>query len=133
MQNKLKKLSEEATILVSVKLLIIEWLLELLRAISIYFLNKRARIEADRYSENNEYIDMRTAPVAIKHGIVHDETVLNSRWDLCQSCEFLTESNRCTKCGCFMKVKHKLAIASCPVGKWGKYKIGNLNGIRTTS
>ena len=52
--------------------------------------------------------------------------VLNQRWDLCSSCEFLTDANKCEQCGCFMKVKHKLAHASCPVGKWGK----ELNSIK---
>ena len=115
----------------SVKLLFIEWILEVLRAISIFFLNKKARIESDSYAEQNEILDMRTAPPSVKYGIIHDETVLKMRWDLCSSCEFLTDKNSCTKCGCFMKVKHKLSMASCPVGKWDKYK--ELNGTYVTS
>ena len=106
----------------SVKLLFVEWILEVLRAISIYFLNIKARIEANSYAETNETLDMRTAPPAVRRGIIHDAAVLKERWDLCSSCEFLTEKNSCEKCGCFMKVKHKLSFASCPIGKWNKYK-----------
>ena len=115
----------------SVKLLIVEWILEVLRAVSIYFLNRKARIEADIYAVENEDLDMRTIPPAIKRGIIHDEKVLAERWDLCASCEFLTDSNKCQKCGCFMKVKHKLSWASCPVGKWEKYKV--TDGLTVTS
>ena len=116
-----------------VKLLIVEWILEVLRAISIKFLNIKARIEADNYAELNEEIDMRTAPSSIKKGIIHNEEILKARWDLCLGCEFLTESNRCNKCGCFMKVKHKLAYAYCPIGKWGKHEEGVLSGTYTTT
>ena len=115
----------------SVKLIIVEWILEVLRAVSIYFLNRKARIEADIYAIENEELDMRTVKPAIKRGIIHDEAILNMRWDLCSSCEFLTESNKCTKCGCFMKVKHKFGFAKCPVGKWERYKA--TDGITATS
>ena len=64
---------------------------------------------------------MTTVPPNIKKYMIYDEAVLKERWDLCSSCEFLTDSNSCKKCGCFMKVKHKLAHASCPIGKWDKY------------
>ena len=104
------------------KLLFVEWILEVLRAVSIYFLNIKARIEVDEFAKTNESIDMRTTSPTIRKSIIHDEAVLNMRWDLCKGCEFLNESNRCEKCGCFMKVKHKLAQASCPIGKWDRYK-----------
>ena len=105
----------------SVKLLFIEWILEILRAISIYFLKKKAIIESNSYAETNEEIDMRVVPPSVKLNIIHDQEILDHRWDLCSGCEFLTDSNKCEKCGCFMKVKHKLAFASCPIGKWDKY------------
>ena len=103
------------------KLLFVEWVLQILRAISIYFLKIKATIESDTFAETNEEIDMRTAPKTIKNNIIHNEEVLNMRWDLCKGCEFLTDANKCQKCGCFMSVKHKLAHASCPIGKWDKY------------
>lgn len=106
----------------SVKLLIIEWVLELLRAISIKLLKAKARIEVNIYAETASTLDMRTAPQVVKNNIIHDEDILSARWSLCSGCEFLTESNRCTKCGCFMKVKHKLASARCPIGKWERHE-----------
>ena len=116
------------------KLLFIEWILQLLRAVSIHLLHIKARIEVDNYSMVNESIDMRTAPPIIKQGIIHNKEILDQRWNLCLGCEFLTESNTCKKCGCFMKVKHKLAMASCPVGKWDKYTNKKvLNGTTITN
>ena len=105
---------------VTTKQLFLEWLLE----INMFFGKKLVRIlaivEINEYAEYNDSIDMRTAPKAVKNSIIHDEEVLKMRWDLCLGCEFLKD-NKCEKCGCFMKVKHKLAMASCPVGKWDKY------------
>ena len=125
-------LLEEEQTLASVKLLLIGWICEVLRAVSIFFLNKKARIEADIYVEENETLDMRTAPASVKYNIIHDQSVLDMRWDLCSSCEFLTESNRCQKCHCFMKTKHKLAHAKCPIGKWNKYKEGAISVTATS-
>ena len=105
------------------KLLFVEWILQVLRAVSIYFLNKKARLEVDGFAIENSVLDMRTAPPAIKRGVIHNQKILDERWGLCSSCEFLTEKNSCQKCGCFMKVKHKLAFASCPIGKWDRYNI----------
>lgn len=39
------------------------------------------------------------------------------RWSTCKSCEFLS-NDRCSKCGCFMKVKVAFITSKCPVGKW---------------
>ena len=114
-----------------VKLLIVEWLLELFRAFCIKLLKFKAKIEIDNYSVNNKNIDLRTAPAIIKNNIIHDQKILDMRWEICKSCEFLTEANRCTKCGCFMKSKINFTIASCPVNKWGKYK-GEVSGTTVT-
>ena len=131
-----RKQLEEGLILVFLrvftnKLLFVEWILEVLRAISIYFLNIKARIEVDEFAETNDTLDMRTAPPTVRNNIIHDQEVLDMRWDLCKGCEFLNESNKCEKCGCFMKVKHKLAQASCPIGKWDRYK--EVHGTYATS
>ena len=115
------------------KLLFIEWILQILRSTSIYFLNIKSRIEADEFTDTNEEIDMRTASPGVKRNIIYDEKVLNMRWDLCLSCEFLTESHKCTKCGCFMSVKHKLSHAVCPIGKWEKHTEEAINGTYITS
>ena len=105
---------------VTTKQLLLEWLLEVNLFIGKKISRSLAVEEVNGYVENNEDIDMRTAPQAIKNNIIHDEEVLKMRWDLCLGCEFLKD-NKCQKCGCMMKVKHKLAIASCPVGKWDRY------------
>ena len=105
---------------VTTKQLFLEWLLEINTYIGRKLVRSLAVEEINEYVETNESIDMRTVPQAVKRNIIHDEEVLKMRWDLCSGCEFLKD-DKCDKCGCFMKVKHKLAIASCPVGKWDKY------------
>lgn len=48
-----------------------------------------------------------------------DEEVYESRIILCARCEHLyPEQFRCTKCGCFMKVKASFEAMKCPIGKW---------------
>lgn len=44
----------------------------------------------------------------------HDE-----RYFICTNCEFL-KNGRCTRCGCFMKIKTKFAAMKCPIGKWSR-------------
>ena len=42
-----------------------------------------------------------------------------ARMAVCSTCEhFEAQSTRCGKCGCFMSLKARMAVASCPVGKW---------------
>lgn len=48
--------------------------------------------------------------------LVSDE-VREKRWSMCQGCPFLQE-NRCSKCGCFMKVKVAFQTSKCPIDKW---------------
>lgn len=104
------------------KQLLLEWLLE----VNVFFGKKLVRSlateEASRYAEDNEFIDMRTAPKAVKRNIIHDEDVLKMRWDLCSGCKFLKDG-KCTECGCYMRVKSKLSIARCPLNppKWDRY------------
>lgn len=40
------------------------------------------------------------------------------RMDICDECPEFSKKNICKKCGCFMKVKSKLALSECPIGKW---------------
>ena len=105
---------------VTTKQLFLEWLLE----INMYFGKKLLKAlaveEVNQCAKTNEYLDIRTVLNRVRQNIIHDEEVLKMRWDLCSSCEFLKD-NKCDKCGCFMKVKHKMAIASCPIGKWDRY------------
>ncbi|OMI16719.1 DUF6171 family protein [Leptospira weilii] len=47
----------------------------------------------------------------------------NKRLSLCLSCPLLLKtflSERCSSCGCFVRLKTKLKSESCPIGKWGK-------------
>ena len=124
-----KKLLEGELILESVKQLyyvittkqlFLEWLLEINTFIGRKLDRSLAVEEINEYAETNQTLDMRTAPDRVKRNVIHDEEVLKMRWDICSGCEFLKD-NKCEKCGCFMKVKHKLAMASCPEGKWDRY------------
>ena len=105
---------------ITTKQLFLEWLLEINKYFGRKLMKALAVEEINEYAEVNDTLDMRTVPDRIKRNIIHDEDVLKMRWDICLGCEFLKD-NKCEKCGCFMKTKHKLAIASCPVGKWDKY------------
>ena len=102
------------------KQLLLEWLLEVNKYFGKKLVRSLAVEEVNGYAEVNDSIDMRTAPKAVKNSIIHDEEVLKMRWDLCSGCEFLKD-DKCDKCGCFMKVKHKFSQAKCPIGKWDKY------------
>ena len=115
------------------KTLFLDWLLDINLAIGQKICNLKAKYEIDIYFEENKEMDLRVAPKFIKDNKIYDADVLKMRWDLCSSCEFLTESNNCKKCGCFMSGKHKMKQAFCPIGKWGKYIEENLNGIKSTS
>lgn len=46
--------------------------------------------------------------------------VAQARYDICKECPFLLPTKQCSKCGCFMKAKVKIAHAECPEHKWGK-------------
>jgi hypothetical protein len=48
------------------------------------------------------------------------EEIKNERMEICRSCPFFIKiTTQCSKCGCVMEAKTRLAEASCPVGKWG--------------
>ena len=41
------------------------------------------------------------------------------RLEICKSCpELIKLTTQCKKCGCFMALKTKLQVATCPIGKW---------------
>ena len=43
----------------------------------------------------------------------------DERYAICEACDRLSKTTKqCKECGCFMKLKVKLADASCPLGKW---------------
>ena len=115
------------------KLLFAEWLLAINLVIGKKLTKTIARIEADEYVAIHDDIDMRTAPPAVRKNRLYDEDVLKMRWDLCSSCEFLTDTMTCSKCKCPMLGKYKLAHSSCPIGKWGKYTEKIKHGTHATS
>jgi hypothetical protein len=48
-----------------------------------------------------------------------EESLSNERYSICQACpELIKLTKQCKKCGCFMTVKSKMKLASCPLGKW---------------
>ncbi len=47
-----------------------------------------------------------------------DEEERKKRFAVCISCEYIYDGGRCSKCGCFMEIKSKLAGMKCPVDKW---------------
>lgn len=53
---------------------------------------------------------------AIKGGLAPDDTI-KQRLDTCSTCEHYTGTN-CKLCGCYMKIKTRIALEKCPVEKW---------------
>ena len=50
-----------------------------------------------------------------------EKEAAQARYDICKQCPELEGiTARCRKCGCFMKLKVKLAESECPLGLWGK-------------
>lgn len=48
-----------------------------------------------------------------------DQELIESRLKICNGCAaFRKHTQRCSKCGCFMKLKSTLRQAKCPIGKW---------------
>lgn len=45
--------------------------------------------------------------------------VMQFRLATCKSCEHRVATN-CSKCGCFVMLKIRVASEECPAGKWGK-------------
>ena len=56
----------------------------------------------------------------MKNIMIHDQDIIDKRLGICKDCEFFTENSRCEKCGCFMKIKARVATVACPIGKWDK-------------
>ena len=100
---------------------IIKLLLHLNIAIGKKLTFWQAKYEADDYAVKNENFDLRSISDRIKNVLIYDQSVIDRRFAECQGCEhFIKDSSRCKKCGCFMKVKTRIATARCPVGKWEK-------------
>lgn len=51
--------------------------------------------------------------------VIATEEVATNRMNICLGCEFFIKDDcRCSKCGCFMKLKTRLDVSKCPVNKW---------------
>jgi hypothetical protein len=47
------------------------------------------------------------------------EADAEKRLEICEKCpSLLRATHQCKECGCFMKLKVKLANATCPLSKW---------------
>lgn len=54
----------------------------------------------------------------------------SARLAICKECPFFIKlTKQCTKCGCIMTQKTKLADASCPIGKWDKIKYPEIKEV----
>ena len=113
------------------KELFIDWLLAINVSIGKKLVKKKAEIESDQYVVDNKEIDMRTAPQVVKSNILYDGDVLQMRWDMCSSCEFLKD-DRCLKCKCWMRSAIRLKSKACPIGKFDKYTEGIRSAYNTT-
>ena len=49
--------------------------------------------------------------------LVEDAT-REHRISICRQCPKFTPEERCTECGCFMKVKVAFITSKCPLSKW---------------
>jgi hypothetical protein len=92
----------------------------------MYYQAKYTAEEEVEEMAKNQKFDLRGISNRAKNFLIHDQDILDKRWDECSNCEYLIKAtNQCKKCGCFMKmgdnfVKIKVATASCPIGKWDK-------------
>ena len=95
--------------------------LRVVKYIAVKLLYLQAKYESDDYIKKESSFDLRSIPKRIKQAIIHDKEIIKKRLDICSKCEFfISPTSQCRKCGCFMKVKARLANQSCPVGKWDK-------------
>ena len=105
----------------SVKYTILNYILKINIKIGRMLVRALAEVEVDEYAKKNDKIDLRAISNRFKNIMLHDQEIIDKRWAECEKCEFLIKpTNNCKKCGCFMKVKTKVASAACPIGKWEK-------------
>ena len=101
-----------------------------------YLIAKYQAEEEVQEAVKSQKFDMRGMSDRLKNVMLHDQDIIDKRWDICKGCEFLN-NNKCEKCGCFMKVKTRVATARCPIGKWEKeYKFiegKKVNGTHITT
>ena len=60
-----------------------------------------------------------TATEEHERAIFASEAEQKRRYDICQVCDYYhKQSNRCRKCGCWLKYKVKPRVSECPIKKW---------------
>lgn len=86
-------------------------------------------------ASSNKKLDMPTAPQLVKNlgnSVVNNiKSVMagnslnisdeekEKRLSICKGCEFFSQvDDRCSRCGCYLKVKTYLKAERCPIGKW---------------
>ena len=42
----------------------------------------------------------------------------SARMEICNTCPFKGDDQRCGKCGCFLPAKTRVAKSTCPIGRW---------------
>ena len=89
------------------------------RKLAFYRAKYSAGKEVGKVAQKQKF-DLRGMSDRMKNVMIHDQDVIDKRLATCNDCEFLTEKSRCEKCGCFMKVKARIATVACPIGKWDK-------------
>ena len=51
--------------------------------------------------------------------IIANEEKITFRQDICRECDQLVKPTwTCKQCGCFMKIKTRIELSKCPLGKW---------------
>ena len=107
---------------VSVKLKILAFLFKIIIKIGnklhAYRTELLATGQIDQVTKNQKF-DMRAMGDRIKNVLLYDQDIIDKRREICDGCEFKMGLN-CTKCGCFIKAKTRVATVACPVGKWDK-------------
>jgi len=67
----------------------------------------------DKLKNKLDLLAKKTLPTMVS------ENIRDDRLNICNSCEHSMKSiNVCSKCGCFLPAKTKLARSGCPIGKW---------------
>ena len=56
-----------------------------------------------------------------------EEEVYHTRLSICNDCPFRKKST-CTKCGCFIEVKARWSVSTCPDNRWPQLIKNNKDG-----
>ena len=87
-------------------------------------MKKNNKTNWSTYLEEKKEREEKLAKVSIfdildKSKYSNNKMEIDKRISICEGCEhFIKITKKCSKCGCFMKLKTRLTDASCPIGKW---------------